>query len=383
MKSIFPIGATFVAALVTVPLAVSSQDVGVSVNGTTLVFDQAPIERGGRIYVPLRGLFERLGASVVFDAGHIAMTAGPHTIGLRVGESSATIDGQPQALDAPPFVVTDRTFVPLRFVAQALGASVAYDSTARMVSVNAAPLVAASATMVPAGSSPDATSAPVGAPTVAAPVPATPPAPGETPLALRLLRVEPAPTAAIARKRPELSATFAETVDPTTVHVVLDGRDLRQQTLVTPRGFVAEPAFDLAPGPHGVTVTGRTPESEAFEQRWSFTTIDAPNPNYVSGLEPVSGTTLGGSLPGATAFDVSGFTRPKSRVRIVATTSATSPAFNDVSDSSQTVDAVASAKGYFEAPLLLADHGAGLVDVQVTSTAPGGGVAVRTLRLRR
>ncbi|GAC1299400.1 MAG: hypothetical protein NVSMB19_03440 [Vulcanimicrobiaceae bacterium] len=371
-------------ALAVTPLAVQARDVGVVVNGTTLVFDQPPLERAGRIFVPLRGLFERLGASVVFDAGRIAMTAGTRTIGLHVGEATATIDGHVETLDDPPIVVGGRTLVPLRFVAQALGARVAYDGAARIVSVDAAALAAPPGAAVAAPEpTPVAAVAPGDAGTTVAPpspIIAVPPgtlAKGEIPIELRLLRVEPPPNSALARKHPEISATFGENVDASTVRIAIDGRDATSETLATPRSFVTDPNAELPAGSHTVVVSGRTPDKERFEERWTFATTAAPNGNYVSGLEPVSGAVLGG-----TTFDVSGYTRPKARVRVIGTTSTTSAAFSDVSDGSSTIDVVASARGYFEAPLVLADHGTGLVDVRVASTAPDGSVAVRTLRLR-
>ncbi len=373
---------SLVAGLAASPLAASTlgpppQTVGIVVNGTALVFDQPPFERDGRVFVPLRGLFERLGASVVFELGQIAITAGSHTIGLHVGDAVATIDGRSEMLDAPPVVVADRTLVPLRFVAQALGAEVAYDVTRRVVSVSATPRPSPAAALA-APSPPEmaqstfATNVPV----VAA-VPSVPLGKGEIPIELRLLRVEPAPNATLARRRPEISATFAESVDAATVRVVLDGHDTALDTFATSHGFATDPSFDLDVGMHVVSVTGRTPDKERFEERWTFATSDAPNANYLSGLEPVSGATLG-----STNFEVSGFTRPKARVRIVATTSATSTAFSDFSDGSATVDAVANSKGYFAAALAPVDHGAGLVDVRIASTAPGGAVAIRTLRLQ-
>lgn len=383
------ISATLAAA--GLPLSSSAQDVGVVVNGTALVFDQPPLERDGRIFVPLRGLFERLGASVVFDAGRIAMTAGTHTIGLHVGETTAIIDGQTQVLDAPPVVVGGRTLVPLRFVAQALGAKVAYDGTTRIVSIDKAPLAAATvATVVPP---PPVPSTPMPPPAAIPPPPAIPVASaantggvvapnaafpkGEIPIELRLLRIEPAPNTTIARKRPELSGTFAESIDPASVRIAIDGRDVTADALVTARSFETDSGNDIPAGSHAVVVTGRTPDNEHFEDRWTFTTTDTPNSNFLIGLEPVAGTELG-----STTFDVSGFTRPRARVRVIATTSSTSPVFSDASDDSQTVDAVATSKGYFEVPLALVDHGSGLIDVRIVSTAPGGEVAVRTLRLR-
>lgn len=364
----------FALACAGLPLVAPARDIGLVINGTAVVFDQPPVERDGRAFVPLRGLFERLGASVVFHAGHIALTAGMHRIGLHVGETAATIDGQAATLEAPPIVVGGRTLVPLRFIAQALGADVAYDGTTRIVSVGAGPLPATGPSAVVAATS---TTPAVTSPSRAAATSRTPLAKGEIAIALRLLRVEPALRATLARRRPEISATFAESVDAASVRVAVDGADVTADTLVAARSFVTEPSSDLAAGSHTVTVTGRTPDKERFDESWTFSTTDAPNANYVNGLEPVSGTALG-----RTSFDVSGFTRPKARVRIVATTSASSAAFSDVSDGSSTVDVVASAGGYFEALLVLVDHGSGLIDVRVASTALDRSIAVRTLRLR-
>lgn len=195
---------------------------------------------------------------------------------------------------------------------------------------------------------------------------------------IRLLRVEPAPGASLARKRPEVSATFGEIVAPASVRVDIDGVDFTRASLVTARSFTTQPDRDLPPGSHTILVTGATPDHEPFAERWTFATTDAANANFVSGLEP-----LDGALLRSTNFDVSGYTRPKSRVRLVATSNGSSPTFSDASADSATLDVVADRRGYFEAPLAPEDRGSGLVDVRIVSTDPGGDVAVRTLRLRR
>jgi len=111
-------------------------DVNVVVNGQSVGFDQPPITRAGRVFVPLRGVFERLGASVVYDNGLINATGSGHNISLRIGSTQATIDGQTQYVDVAPFVIGSRTLVPLRFVAQALGAAVEWDQNAQTVRIN-------------------------------------------------------------------------------------------------------------------------------------------------------------------------------------------------------------------------------------------------------
>lgn len=360
-------------AVVALPLSATAGDLAIELNGTALVFDQPPIIREGRVFVPLRGLFERLGAKVGYDAGRISIISGSHAISLREGDSAALIDGRSQALETPPFVVGGRTLVPLRFVATSLGATVGYDGTTRVVSIaKPAPDAISPAVAV---ESPSSTRSAEPASVARSAETSTPAA--DAPLDIRLLRIEPAPGATLAGRRPEISATFAELVAAATVRVTVDGDDLTADTSITSRSFVANPTRDIAPGTHSVVVTGRTPDKERFEERWTFATSDMPTANFVSGLEPTNGTALGRS-----AFDVSGYTRPKARLRLVATTSATSPSFNDSSDGSTTVDVVANAKGYFETPLVMVDHGAGLVDVRIVSTTPDGSVAVRTLRLR-
>ncbi len=365
--------------------ATATADLNVVINGTAVVFDQPPLARGGRVYVPLRGIFERLGASVVFTAGHIIATAGRHSISLTLDRTRAIVDGAVETLEAPPLVVAGRTLVPLRFVSQALGATVAYDAASRTVNVTAAAFAtqaqpADTASLSPSAS-PAASEAPLPPPV---PTPFQPERatialrPGETPIALRLLRLEPAPQTTLARRRPEISATFAEPVDPTTVRVELDGTDVTARTSLDAHSFTLDPPADLEPGPHEISLAGRTPDREAFVSHWDFTTRDGPDTNFVSGLEPANGVMLG-----STTFTVSGYTRPHARVRIVGTTSAASEAFADASDASQTVDAVANANGYFAATLALVDRGSGIVDVRVASTTPAGDIAVRTLRLRQ
>ena len=109
----------------------------VSVNGQTATLSPPPIERAGRIFVPLRGVFEKLGASVVYQAGIINATGNGHRISLKIGSSQATVDGVAQTVDQAPFIVGASTYVPLRFVSQALGAGVNYDGTNKIVALTA------------------------------------------------------------------------------------------------------------------------------------------------------------------------------------------------------------------------------------------------------
>ena len=112
-----------------------ASNVRIIVNGQEVTFDQPPIERSGRVFVPLRGVFERLGASVVYDNGLINASGNGRNIQLHIGSTSATVNGQTTYLDVAPFLVGARTLVPLRFISESLGANVNYDGNSQTVTV--------------------------------------------------------------------------------------------------------------------------------------------------------------------------------------------------------------------------------------------------------
>ena len=98
--------------------------------------------------VPMRAIFEWLGATVNYDAeSHkIAATRGSTTVQLAIGEKTASVTStpigkdvpkltQPILLDAPPVERHGRTFVPLRFAAEAFGAAVAWHEATQTATV--------------------------------------------------------------------------------------------------------------------------------------------------------------------------------------------------------------------------------------------------------
>ncbi|MGP6192021.1 MAG: stalk domain-containing protein [Vulcanimicrobiaceae bacterium] len=108
------------------PQAAEAQ-VGVTVNGSGVDISPPPIVQAGRVFVPLRGVFEQLGASVVYSNGTIDATGNGRDISLQIGSTEATVNGQPQTIDVAPFIVGESTYVPLRFISEALGDSVYWD----------------------------------------------------------------------------------------------------------------------------------------------------------------------------------------------------------------------------------------------------------------
>ncbi|HEY4002521.1 MAG TPA: copper amine oxidase N-terminal domain-containing protein, partial [Candidatus Xenobia bacterium] len=113
----------------------------VLVNGAPVNFDQPPIIVGGSVLVPMRGVFERLGADVVWvpDQRLVRATHGDTSIELQLGASTARINGQEHPLTTAAMSVGGRTMVPLRFISQALGADVRWSPSSRTVAIITAP----------------------------------------------------------------------------------------------------------------------------------------------------------------------------------------------------------------------------------------------------
>ncbi len=112
--------------------------VSVTVNGSPVNLSPAPLLSGGRVFVPLRGVFEQLGASVVYSNGTINATGNGRTISLQIGSTQAIVDGQTQRIDVAPFIVGESTYVPLRFISESLGAGVDWDDASQTVAINVA-----------------------------------------------------------------------------------------------------------------------------------------------------------------------------------------------------------------------------------------------------
>jgi len=113
-------------------------DISVIINGNQLTTDIAPYIQDGRVLVPFRALFEALGATVGWDAVNRVVTGARSgkEIKLAIDSKTAYVDGKPVELDVAATITGERTFVPLRFVGESLGADVSWDSASRTVKVS-------------------------------------------------------------------------------------------------------------------------------------------------------------------------------------------------------------------------------------------------------
>lgn len=109
----------------------------VMLNEEELSFDVPPVMENGRTLVPLRAIFEALGAKVDWDASNQTITAtkGSTQVKLQVGGKTAYKNGATVNLDVPAKMVNNRTMVPLRFVSESLGAKVGWNESKQTVEI--------------------------------------------------------------------------------------------------------------------------------------------------------------------------------------------------------------------------------------------------------
>lgn len=227
-------------------LAQQNADVTVIVNGSRMNFDQPPVEQAGRVFVPLRGVFEQLGASVVYQNGTINATGDGRNVSLQIGSTQATVDGQSQTLDSPPFVEGSRTLVPLRFVAQALGASVDWNNNTSTVTINGGR----------GGNYHGNNGNYSGGP---------PPRPMN-------------PQSYVTNRQPQgntgpmtpISADFSQPMRRDSLRITIDGTDVTSAVSFDRNGFQYTPRRPLYPGSHTVRVSGVTQDGASFATSWEF-----------------------------------------------------------------------------------------------------------------
>lgn len=116
----------------------ASEEIMVSVNRTLLTFDQPPVIVNDRTLVPLRAIFEALGAAVDWEPTTRTVTArrGEVNISLVVDTNIIKKNGDDIEIDVPAQIIGDRTMVPVRAISESLGASVDWDSITRTVLID-------------------------------------------------------------------------------------------------------------------------------------------------------------------------------------------------------------------------------------------------------
>lgn len=132
----FGVAATFIAALAASLFLAFSHPIEMRVDGQPLVSDVPPVSSlNDGIFVPLRPVGDALGAETRYDrkSGNVTVTRGDQVLRLRVGSTSAKLNGMPMTLRHAPFRVRGRVMLSLHAVEQAFGLRARFDKmTARV-----------------------------------------------------------------------------------------------------------------------------------------------------------------------------------------------------------------------------------------------------------
>lgn len=113
----------------------AADPIKVTIEGKAIAFTQNPRLVDNRVLVPMRTIFEKLGATVTWDS--VTQTVYAKTaktiIVLKIGSLQALINKEEFALDVPAQLIEGTTMVPIRFVSEALGQAVSFNSVKQTV----------------------------------------------------------------------------------------------------------------------------------------------------------------------------------------------------------------------------------------------------------
>ncbi|WP_059041468.1 C40 family peptidase [Paenibacillus rubinfantis] len=164
-----PAGGTATGALTETAISAtqttSTSGIAIELDGRPLQTETPPILVDGSVLLPIRDVFEALGATLAWDDSSKTVTAtqGQMTLVYRIGDPTALLNGQTLTLPVPGQIADGYALVPLRFVSEALGSEVAWDGESRTVRITSTLNYETTVTWgVNLRSSPDASSDTVG-----------------------------------------------------------------------------------------------------------------------------------------------------------------------------------------------------------------------------
>ncbi len=121
--------------IISVPVFAEEAPISVLLDGQYVTFDVAPATINDRTMVPVRAIFESLGATVDWlpDSGTVLSTMGETEVRLSVNDTTLYKNGTPITLDVPAQIVGEKTLVPVRAISEAYGCQVGWNQWNRTV----------------------------------------------------------------------------------------------------------------------------------------------------------------------------------------------------------------------------------------------------------
>lgn len=116
----------------------ANEEIRVCVDGDYVTFDVPPQAINGRTMVPIRAIFEAMGASVLWNQStQAAICVKDDTIiRVAVGDYAISVDGVTTQMDVAPVVIDGRILIPARYVAESLGYIVMWDEGNKIVNID-------------------------------------------------------------------------------------------------------------------------------------------------------------------------------------------------------------------------------------------------------
>lgn len=121
--------------------AIAEGEISVEVNGKEIDFTQydnvMPYIENDYTLIPIRAIAESLGLDVAWEeeTRTVSVSGGDTLIGLTIDSDTAMVNGEAKQLGVPARITDDRTFIPLRFVSENMGAAVDWEEESRLITI--------------------------------------------------------------------------------------------------------------------------------------------------------------------------------------------------------------------------------------------------------
>ena len=151
MKKLISVILSIVMIASIVPSMVfADNSISITIDGKAQIYDVMPVIENGRTLVPMRAIFEALGADIYWnDAKKTVLGKKDDTeVTLQIGNTNAKVNNKDVTLDVAATIIEGRTMVPVRFISEALGCTVNWDDTTKTVIITGKPAKPAMAELV-------------------------------------------------------------------------------------------------------------------------------------------------------------------------------------------------------------------------------------------
>lgn len=113
------------------------ENTNMTVNGVNKEIDAAPVIVDGRTLLPVRAVVEEIGGDVSWnsEAKQATLNHGENEIVLTIDSETALLNNEEQKLDTAPVIISGRTFLPIRFIAENFGYNVEWSEDDRSITI--------------------------------------------------------------------------------------------------------------------------------------------------------------------------------------------------------------------------------------------------------